>query len=175
MVFNRFLLARSLSSSVHKLGSKRTQWKSRRTMRAHVDGKAREPCRQMWMDGHSYILPIRAAGYWNDIPCHVISILPNGIVCERLPQLTRQLKQKPQLDTGKWAMWTWYSLKKAPTNLDSCLGTFYYLTKLKHFKTTGCRRNRGLTIKNSYHGYLRCCLSQFFSVEFHGLRTFLPL
>ena len=49
------------------------------------NGKAREPCGQMWMDGHSYLLPSKAAGYWNDIACHVISSVPNGIVCERLP------------------------------------------------------------------------------------------
>jgi len=48
-------------------------------------GKAGEPCGQMWMDGHSGALPYTAAGFWNDIPCHVISGLPNGIVCERLP------------------------------------------------------------------------------------------
>jgi len=48
-------------------------------------GNAREPCGHMWMDGHSYNLPIRAAGYWNDLTCGVHSSLPNGIVCERLP------------------------------------------------------------------------------------------
>ena len=49
------------------------------------NGKAGEPCGQIWMDGHLSLLPLRAAGYWNDIPCHVISSLPNGIICERLP------------------------------------------------------------------------------------------
>ena len=48
-------------------------------------GNAREPCGHMWMDGHSYALPVRAAGYWNDLTCGVHSSLPNGIVCERLP------------------------------------------------------------------------------------------
>ena len=48
-------------------------------------GKEKEPCVHMWLDGHSYLLPLRAAGYWNDLPCNVNSKLPNGIVCERLP------------------------------------------------------------------------------------------
>jgi len=47
------------------------------------NGKAKEPCVLMWLDGHSYLLPFRAAGYWNDTQCQVIS--SNGIVCERLP------------------------------------------------------------------------------------------
>ena len=48
------------------------------------NGNANEPCGQMWLDGHSMV-PIRAAGYWNDIPCHVIADRPNGIVCKTLP------------------------------------------------------------------------------------------
>jgi len=49
------------------------------------NGNAREPCGQMWMDGHLSLLPLTAAGYWNDSPCQVTSGAPNGIVCERLP------------------------------------------------------------------------------------------
>ena len=49
------------------------------------NGKGREPCGHMRMDGHSDRLPNRAAGYWNDTSCHVISSVSNGIVCERLP------------------------------------------------------------------------------------------
>ena len=48
-------------------------------------GKEKEPCVHMWLDGHSYLLPLRAAGYWNDLQCNVNSRYPNGIVCERLP------------------------------------------------------------------------------------------
>ena len=48
------------------------------------NGKAREPC------GHMYTaqekpLPYRASGFWNDVPCHILARLPNGIVCKRLP------------------------------------------------------------------------------------------
>ena len=49
------------------------------------NGNASEPCGHMWMDDHTYALPYRATGYWNDVPCHVLSSLPNGLVCERLP------------------------------------------------------------------------------------------
>jgi len=49
------------------------------------NGKAKEPCGMMWLSGHSNALPIRAAGYWNDTLCRVVSGFHNGIVCERLP------------------------------------------------------------------------------------------
>ena len=49
------------------------------------NGRANEPCGQMYMAGHSGSLLGKAAGYWNDIQCHVVSGYHSGIVCERLP------------------------------------------------------------------------------------------
>lgn len=43
-------------------------------------GKGKEPCGHMWTNGHEGVV-----GYWNDISCGVHSIVPNGIVCKRLP------------------------------------------------------------------------------------------
>ena len=51
------------------------------------NGKAGAPCSQMWVAAHgngAYV-PGRVTAYWNDIPCHVTSDLPNGIVCKKLP------------------------------------------------------------------------------------------
>ena len=48
------------------------------------NGKAREPCSNMWT-GHTSYLPIRANGYWNDRPCGVISSAHCGFVCKGLP------------------------------------------------------------------------------------------
>lgn len=48
------------------------------------NGKAAEPCSFMWT-GTANILPNRAAGYWNDEPCHLNPTFRNGIVCKRLP------------------------------------------------------------------------------------------
>ena len=52
--------------------------------RFEPNGKAREPCGHMWT-GHSSHLPIRASGFWNDLPCGIIPALPCGLVCKRLP------------------------------------------------------------------------------------------
>ena len=49
------------------------------------NGKAREPCVHMYTAQPDNKLPGRASGYWNDIPCHVLSGWPNGIVCKKLP------------------------------------------------------------------------------------------
>ncbi|XP_022808236.1 snaclec B6-like [Stylophora pistillata] len=47
------------------------------------NGKSREPCSNMWTR-HTSFLPIRANGYWNDLPCAVSSRVPIGLVCKRL-------------------------------------------------------------------------------------------
>ena len=47
------------------------------------NGKSREPCSNMWT-GYTSVLPIRASGYWNDMPCTVSSHVPFGLVCKKL-------------------------------------------------------------------------------------------
>ena len=47
------------------------------------NGNAREPCGSMWT-GHAGLL-FRASGYWYDRPCGVLSSLPCGFVCKRVP------------------------------------------------------------------------------------------
>ncbi|RMX46179.1 hypothetical protein pdam_00007827 [Pocillopora damicornis] len=42
------------------------------------NGKSREPCSNMWT-GHTSFMPIRANGYWNDLPCTAPSNLPCGL------------------------------------------------------------------------------------------------
>ena len=48
------------------------------------NGKAKEPCAQMYTNRETQ-LPVRASGYWNDIPCGVDYLHPIGTVCKRLP------------------------------------------------------------------------------------------
>ncbi|KAL9988362.1 hypothetical protein ACROYT_G002799 [Oculina patagonica] len=48
------------------------------------NGKAREPCSNMWT-GHTSPLPIRASGYWNDRTCQGSPHFPCGFVCKALP------------------------------------------------------------------------------------------
>ena len=49
------------------------------------NGRAREPCAHMYTAQPVGQLPGRASGYWNDVPCHVLTGWPNGIVCKKLP------------------------------------------------------------------------------------------
>ena len=47
------------------------------------NGKAREPCSNMWT-GQTSMLPTRASGYWNDRPCGVLAHGHCGLVCKAL-------------------------------------------------------------------------------------------
>lgn len=47
------------------------------------NGYGREPCINMWT-GQSNMLPHRASGYWNGLPCAALKTLPCGVVCKKL-------------------------------------------------------------------------------------------
>ena len=49
------------------------------------NGKAREPCGNMWT-GNTTFLPEHAPGYWNDRPCQTLVHYPCGLVCKSLAE-----------------------------------------------------------------------------------------
>ncbi|KAJ7339416.1 hypothetical protein OS493_005813 [Desmophyllum pertusum] len=58
------------------------------------NGKAREPCSNN-VDRANSDLPVRASGYWNDLPCGVIAVL--GLVCQStFLALTKQARANDQ-------------------------------------------------------------------------------
>ena len=49
------------------------------------NGKAREPCGNMWT-GNTTVLPTHAPGYWNDRICQLMPRFPCGLVCKSLAE-----------------------------------------------------------------------------------------
>ena len=49
------------------------------------NGKAREPCGNMWT-GRATNLPFHAPGYWNDCNCQTLVHTPCGLVCKSLAE-----------------------------------------------------------------------------------------
>ena len=53
--------------------------------RLEPNGKAREPCGNMWT-GRTTNLPFHAPGYWNDCNCQTLVHTPCGLVCKSLAE-----------------------------------------------------------------------------------------
>jgi len=61
-----------------------TNWAPGEPSSKGLSSKVGEPCVHMYT-AQGKQLPVRASGYWNDVPCHILAGWPNGIVCKRLP------------------------------------------------------------------------------------------
>ena len=47
------------------------------------NGNSSEPCGSMWTR-QTPVIRIRPSGSWNDTPCSISNVLPNGLVCKKL-------------------------------------------------------------------------------------------